>query len=243
MAAKSFLASATSGTDLTTYTFSAQTLGTAAGDRYIVLVIGGDSSDGASKTVSSVTVQGITATLLSTQYSVERDTMAMAIVAVPTGTTGDIVVTWSATMRNMGVGWWRVTGLSSATPYDFDGAARTGDGESTAIDIPSSAIAIAGAHCSAPSLSWTGLTEDFEDINEFSSVTTGGASGTPSAQSAYAISWVVGASERSIIIAASWGDAPSGPANLKTYNTNVKANIKSIDTNLIANVKTLNTNA
>lgn len=34
----------------------------------------------------------------------------------------------------------------------------------------------------------------------------------------------------------------SGPANLKTYNTNLKANIKSIDTNLIANVKSLDTN-
>lgn len=36
---------------------------------------------------------------------------------------------------------------------------------------------------------------------------------------------------------------PSGPANLKTYNTNAKANIKTINTNPIANVKTLNTNA
>lgn len=36
---------------------------------------------------------------------------------------------------------------------------------------------------------------------------------------------------------------PSGPANLKSYNTNLKANIKSINTNLIANVKTLDTNA
>jgi len=34
-----------------------------------------------------------------------------------------------------------------------------------------------------------------------------------------------------------------GPANLKTYNTNLKANIKTINTNPIANVKTLNTNA
>lgn len=34
----------------------------------------------------------------------------------------------------------------------------------------------------------------------------------------------------------------SGPANLKTYNTNAKANIKTINTNAIANVKTLNTN-
>lgn len=35
----------------------------------------------------------------------------------------------------------------------------------------------------------------------------------------------------------------SGPANLKSYNTNLKANIKSINTNVIANVKSLNTNA
>lgn len=37
--------------------------------------------------------------------------------------------------------------------------------------------------------------------------------------------------------------AGSGPANLKSYNTNLKANIKSINTNVIANVKSLNTNA
>lgn len=34
----------------------------------------------------------------------------------------------------------------------------------------------------------------------------------------------------------------SGPANLKTYNTNAAANIKTINTNAIANVKSLNTN-
>lgn len=34
----------------------------------------------------------------------------------------------------------------------------------------------------------------------------------------------------------------SGPANLKTYNTNVKSNIKTINTNPIANVKSLDTN-
>lgn len=38
------------------------------------------------------------------------------------------------------------------------------------------------------------------------------------------------------------GGGSSGPANLKLYNTNLKANIKSINTNLIANCKSLNTN-
>jgi hypothetical protein len=34
----------------------------------------------------------------------------------------------------------------------------------------------------------------------------------------------------------------TGPNNLKSYNTNLKANIKSVNTNLIANVKSVNTN-
>lgn len=37
--------------------------------------------------------------------------------------------------------------------------------------------------------------------------------------------------------------AASGPANLKTYNTNAKANVKTMNTNAIANVKTFDTNA
>lgn len=37
--------------------------------------------------------------------------------------------------------------------------------------------------------------------------------------------------------------AASGPTNLKSLDTNVKANIKSYNTNVIANVKSINTNA
>lgn len=45
-----------------------------------------------------------------------------------------------------------------------------------------------------------------------------------------------------IIVASIAPAVAGGPANLKSYNTNLKANIKSINTNLIANVKSLNTN-
>ena len=45
------------------------------------------------------------------------------------------------------------------------------------------------------------------------------------------------------MIALSFAPATAaGPANLKSYNTNLKANIKSIDTNLIANIKSIDTN-
>lgn len=43
-------------------------------------------------------------------------------------------------------------------------------------------------------------------------------------------------------LAVTYTSPPVGPANLKTYNTNVKANIKTINTNVIANVKSLDTN-
>lgn len=46
---------------------------------------------------------------------------------------------------------------------------------------------------------------------------------------------------KNLLLTDSSGGA-TGPANLKSYNTNLKANIKSINTNLIANVKSLDTN-
>lgn len=39
------------------------------------------------------------------------------------------------------------------------------------------------------------------------------------------------------------GSQVSGPANLKSLDTNVKANIKSYNTNVLANIKSINTNA
>lgn len=54
--------------------------------------------------------------------------------------------------------------------------------------------------------------------------------------------WYNGSSKQKVQVFAVEG-APQGPANLKSYNTNLKANIKSINTNLIANVKSIDTNA
>ncbi len=58
---------------------------------------------------------------------------------------------------------------------------------------------------------------------------------------------ILSAQERTDLYNAGAGNAymeqpVTGPANLKSYNTNLKANIKSVNTNPIANVKSLNTN-
>ena len=60
---------------------------------------------------------------------------------------------------------------------------------------------------------------------------------------AYTINGTIGDATNNIIISLSFAPATAaGPANLKSYNTNLKANIKSIDTNLIANIKSIDTN-
>lgn len=58
------------------------------------------------------------------------------------------------------------------------------------------------------------------------------------------LAWSFGTSETCywIIGAVAPSASASGPANLKSLNTNIKANIKSYNTNLIANIKSINTN-
>lgn len=59
----------------------------------------------------------------------------------------------------------------------------------------------------------------------------------------YVVSWSGSGSDGFVQAFQVTAPTPSGPANLKSYNTNLKANIKTINTNAIANVKTLDTNA
>lgn len=67
---------------------------------------------------------------------------------------------------------------------------------------------------------------------------------TPWAAGVYGMAWTLGSSQfgSHVAVGFAWA-AASWPANLKSYDTNVKANIKSINTNPIANIKSLNTNA
>src|SRR3990167_11105596 len=97
MASVAFLQVNGSATDLTTYTFSAENLGVAASDRFIVVTITGRSSDGGARTIDTVTIGGVTATI-NIQIANSGSFNGIATAAVPTGTTGDIVITWSGTM-------------------------------------------------------------------------------------------------------------------------------------------------
>lgn len=163
-----FLQSAFSNTNASSYTFAAQNLGAAAADRHIIVAaVGGLSAH----TVSSITVGGVTATNVASVASTANTIRStLQIAAVPTGTTGDVVVTLNTTIHDYAIGLYRATGLASAATDD-SGTSGTGDPVSVSgIDVQRNGFAIgAGGSSNILSTTWTELTEDFDqtlDVNQ-----------------------------------------------------------------------------
>jgi hypothetical protein len=138
------------------YTFSSQNLGAAAADRIIVCF----AIDGVGSTATAVTIGGVSATIVQTATTVRKNTLWYA--TVPTGTTGDVVVTGAAETE-MGIALWRLTGTTSG-PYD-SGQSDANPGTAD-IMVPAGGVALAGmgdggfAHSG---YTWVGLTEDFDE--------------------------------------------------------------------------------
>lgn len=115
----SFLQQTIDSTDLTTYTFAAQSLGSANAGRYIVVGIYGRAVDGGARTISSVTIGGESATQNAFKVGAGSGGSFSAVYCafVPTGTTGDVVVTWSSGMTACEIVVWRGLNFASATAY------------------------------------------------------------------------------------------------------------------------------
>lgn len=161
-----FLQTTGDTTDASAYTFAGQSLGAAADDRYIVVSAVGRKA-GAAFTLLSISIGGVAATIITqiTNTITNSDAAALVIAKVPTGATGDIVVTWSTTILRCQINVWRLTGISSPTPSDFDQS--TAADPSVNLDIPANGGAIgAGLTAAASSATWTGLTEDSDSTLE-----------------------------------------------------------------------------
>lgn len=205
-----YLQGAESSSDLTTYTFSTQNLGVADSARYIIVGIMARAIGG-STTVSSVTVGGISATLVVEHFnsSSNSDYAGLWIAAVPTGTTGDVVVTFSAGQLRAHIDLWRAVNISSATATDTDKS--TASPPSVALDIPAGGFAI-GCGCSGAggsSCTWTGLTENNDRITE--SLNGSVASDVfASAQTGLTITATFSSAVAPVSVFAAWDDAAGG---------------------------------
>ena len=173
-----FTTNATDSTNGTTHTFSSQSIGTADSNRKVVVGISYNNSPG-SITVSSVTIAGVTATSILNDVGPNSRELAIFQADVPTGTTGDIVITTSVSADSIGIGVWAVYDAAS-TAYQTQ--TSTANPLTTDLDVPAGGVAIGVARSSSSSTySWTNITEDYEQTNE-ATLTDSGASAAFSSQ-------------------------------------------------------------
>jgi len=178
------------------YTFSSQNLGTAASDRQIIVLAKTEGVNGGGLVFSSITVQGITATLIQADTgAVTANNCAIAIVDVPTGTTGDIVVTLGVTTAyDMGIGVYRATNtnLTAFHSASHSPAAGTSPTASVSINVPSTGfvIGVAGSRndASISDMVWSGITTRDYFVAARSNAMHSGARGTPAEQSGLTVS-------------------------------------------------------
>jgi len=173
-----FLQATSSTSDLTTYTFSAQNLGTEAVDRCIVVEMYGRRA-AATVTTVTATVAGSNVTILR-QLSVEEASSAtvaaVGAVALPTGTSGDVVVTFSGAMVRARIALSTLTGASDCTTASDSDESELTD-PSVSLDVPAngSAVGACGYNTASGSATWVGLTETHDAVVE-SLFTVSGAS-------------------------------------------------------------------
>lgn len=160
--ALTFLQATSSTSDLATYTFSSQDLGDAASDRQIIVAAQGR---GASATrISSITVGGVETIIVDRVNSASgSNAAAIAMALVPTGTTGDVVVTFGVGVLRCAIQVWRAT---SAALY----AAKTStaDDPTASLYIPANGFVVAAAISGNASTTgaWSGVDENYNTVVE-----------------------------------------------------------------------------
>ena len=172
-----FLQSTEDASDSTSYTFSDENIGTADGARSIIVVIASRKA-GANTVLNSVSIGGVSATITIQQdnSATNSNIAAIAVAAVPSGTTGDIVVAFDSTMSRCAIGVYRATNLDSITAHDFGSSVVTNP--TYDIDVPAGGFAIGGISSSGDlTMSWAGITEDYDGAIE-TYMTYSGASDT-----------------------------------------------------------------
>lgn len=195
----SFLSTQFSTTDTATWTFSGISLGDADPGRTICVAVYTRKND-PTTTISSVTIGGVSATLISGTADTlanggSNNIMAMYEADVPTGTTGDLVITCAAATLRMACAVYRVvSGTSSSGGIAKNASVQTLNTGSSLV-IPTDGVGICYAFNAAASdfSPWTNLTtEDFEAIYETTRCASGGRRTTAGSTQVTATAGTVG---------------------------------------------------
>ncbi len=156
----------------TAYTFTNMDIGAepSGGERRFIIVTSGTlSSAGSNPVLTDMDIQGLDAAGLASLSVGNRVSSGIWSVEVPTGTTATIEVTAANTCAACAISVYRViSGPDGITTTVDENGARPID---LVLNIPANSVAIATAMCrNAGSVTWTGLTEDYDqdiDSNDF----------------------------------------------------------------------------
>lgn len=184
------------------YSFAGASTGTAAADRYTVVVAFGGRTN--ATTITGITLDnggGASAMTQVVQQSNGNNTVGMFIIANPTGTTATIAVTFSAAKAHASIAIWSLTSLQSSTPVDSDNS--TADPGSITLTTQGGGVAIGGAATlTTTSYTWTNLSERYDAQIESQDTYSGADAST--AGSSLAITADQAADTNGVFIAASW---------------------------------------
>ena len=161
-AAGAYIGSTADTTNAITYTFTDHAIGTASADRYVLVGVTGRGS--AARTISSATIGGTSATIISNDSA--NSFSGWIGLTVAAGTTATIAITMNDTMQQLVVHVFTATDLNSTTPEAtlYNGADDpTG---TIAVSQGSLTFACAVIDNGTATCTWTGPTEVYDSITE-----------------------------------------------------------------------------
>lgn len=173
--------------NVSTYTFTDMDFGAADAARYIIAAIAWRSA-GTANDIDTVTIGGVTATLIQEARNTGGGNLSacdLYIAPVPSGTSGDVVISTTTAAVRLGVAVYRLVGVASAMPDHTDvgqlgtinnvasitttvdshviGIAFNGNGScvlsSAHDDVPAGTLNVETTN-GATTTDWSGLTED-----------------------------------------------------------------------------------
>ena len=184
------------------YTFSSQAFGTADSARRIIVVVG---HGGSNRTISSMTIGGVSAANIISNETVNSTDAHMYSAAVPSGTSGNVVINFNTTENRCGIGVFSMIGAASSATTTKS-ATNTASNSQT-LTVPAGGAAIAYAVGQANNTyTFGGVTERFDSAIAATYTHGGACLAFENAQSPLTVTCsLAGSASSSVFLAASFG--------------------------------------
>ncbi len=153
----------------TPITYSSLSFGAADPNRIVAVAVVNRSTG--APTIAAMTIGGISATQVASAAAVDSGSMFLADVwqaAVPTGTSGNVAITYGVSSTRSGIDLYRIVTTSptaASANGAFSSSSATDAPISTTVTIPSGGAALSvyglrGPQSGTPSITWTNASSD-----------------------------------------------------------------------------------